>query len=218
KGRYLLISNHQTWLDIVLLHRLFTDKISFLTFFLKKELLWVPFLGLACWSYDFPFMKRHSREFLEKYPEKREEDLNTTKKFCKKFKGRPISVINFIEGTRFTPEKRKNRKSHFLHLLNPKAGGIAYVLAALENIDFILDITIAYPVEHPSLRAFVCNEMPKIIIHVDKIPVPEVAKGDYFHNEKDRAAFQNWLNELWTAKDTKLNELKAKLRKEASYT
>lgn len=211
QGRYLLVSNHQTWLDIVLLQVLFNRKIPFLTFFLKKELLWVPLVGVACWSYEFPFMKRHSRATLEKYPEKREEDLNTTKQFCKKFKGHPISVINFLEGTRFTAEKHQKYHSQFTHLLNPKAGGIAYVLAALEDIDAIINITIAYPISKPTLLAFICNKMPQVSIRIEKIPLPAVAKGDYFHQEEDKVAFQQWVNQLWTEKDATLDNLKKHL-------
>ena len=47
---YLLIANHQTWVDIVALQTVLNRKIPFLKFFIKQELVWFPFLGLACWA------------------------------------------------------------------------------------------------------------------------------------------------------------------------
>lgn len=65
---YLVFSNHQTWVDIVILQRALHGKIPFLKFFLKKELIYVPLLGLAWWALDFPFMKRHSQAFFKEKP------------------------------------------------------------------------------------------------------------------------------------------------------
>ena len=59
---HLIIANHQTWLDIVVIQHAFHNKIPFPKFFLKDQLKWVPFLGLAWWAMEFPFMKRHSKQ------------------------------------------------------------------------------------------------------------------------------------------------------------
>lgn len=91
-----------------------------LKFFLKKELIWVPFLGLAWWALDFPFMKRYSRKFLAANPHLAGKDLESTKKACEKFKHTPVSVMNFVEGTRFTPEKHQRKNSPYAHLLPPR--------------------------------------------------------------------------------------------------
>ncbi|HSL62549.1 MAG TPA: acetyltransferase, partial [Desulfotignum sp.] len=122
---YLVMSNHQSWVDILVLQKTLHRKIPMLKFFLKKELIWVPFLGLAWWALDFPFMKRYSKEFLAKYPHLKGKDLESTKKACQKFRHTPVSIMNFVEGTRYTPQKAKH--SAFSHLLTPKAGGIAFV-------------------------------------------------------------------------------------------
>ncbi len=58
RGWYLVSSNHQSWVDILVLQRIFHGRIPFLKFFLKQELIWVPVIGLAWWALDFPFMKR----------------------------------------------------------------------------------------------------------------------------------------------------------------
>lgn len=91
---YMVISNHQSWVDILVLQRVLNGKIPFLKFFLKKELIFVPFLGLAWWALDFPFMKRYSKTFLAKNPHMRGKDIETTKKACTKFKHKPVSVMN----------------------------------------------------------------------------------------------------------------------------
>ncbi len=62
---YLVLSNHQSWVDILVLQNVLNRKIPMLKFFLKKELIWVPFLGIAWWALDFPFMKRYSKKLLQ---------------------------------------------------------------------------------------------------------------------------------------------------------
>ena len=109
KRSYLVVSNHRSWVDIFVLQHIFKHRIPFLKFFLKKELIWVPLLGMAWWALDFPFLKRYSRQFLEKHPELQGKDMEATRKYCEKFKSFPISVMNFIEGTRFDFQKHKKR-------------------------------------------------------------------------------------------------------------
>jgi len=122
---YLVLSNHQTWVDILVLEKIFLKKIPFLKFFIKKELLWIPVLGFSWWALDYPVMHRYSKEMLKKNPHLQGKDLETTKKACEKFKTMPVSVMNFVEGTRFTSEKHSRQQSPFKHLLRPKAGGTA---------------------------------------------------------------------------------------------
>jgi len=102
---YLISCNHQTWLDIPVLARTFSRQISFPRFFLKQQLIWVPVIGFVAWSLDMPFMKRYSRAFLEKHPELRGKDLETTRKALQKYQDMPISILNFLEGTRFSSKK-----------------------------------------------------------------------------------------------------------------
>ncbi|MCB1608649.1 MAG: 1-acyl-sn-glycerol-3-phosphate acyltransferase, partial [Xanthomonadales bacterium] len=58
-GHYLVLANHQSWVDIPVLQKVLNRKIPLLRFFLKSQLFWVPLLGLAWWALDFPFMKRY---------------------------------------------------------------------------------------------------------------------------------------------------------------
>ena len=63
-GWYLVIANHQTWVDIVVLQAAFNRRVPFLKFFIKQQLIWFPLLGIAWWAMDMPFMKRYSPSYL----------------------------------------------------------------------------------------------------------------------------------------------------------
>lgn len=209
QGWYLVLSNHQSWVDILAMQRVFNRKAPFLKFFLKKELIWVPVIGLAWWGLDFPFMKRHSREYLIRHPEKRGEDLITTRKACEKFRHTPVSVMNFVEGTRFTPAKHAKQKSSYTHLLTPKAGGAAFVLDAMgDAIETLVDVTIAYPGGAPSFWDFLCGRVSEVRMRISTRPIPEHLKGrDYSSDAEHRRNMKAWMASLWADKDRLLTEL-----------
>jgi 1-acyl-sn-glycerol-3-phosphate acyltransferase len=151
-GHYLVLANHQSWVDIVVLQTVLNRRIPFLRFFLKSELIWVPFLGLAWWALDFPFMKRYSRRTLARNPELAGKDIEATRRACEKFKGMPVSVMNFVEGTRFTAAKHGRQSPPYRHLLKPKAGGVAFVMDAMGSaLHSVVDATIAYPAGIPTM-------------------------------------------------------------------
>ncbi|WP_416307709.1 acyltransferase [Neptunicella sp. SCSIO 80796] len=210
KDWYLVIANHQSWVDILVLQRVFNRKIPFLKFFLKKELIWVPVLGLAWWALDFPFMKRYKKDFLLKHPHLKGKDLETTRKACEKFRYKPVSVMNFVEGTRWTAAKHKYQQSRFQHLLMPRAGGIAFVLNSMgDHLHKLLDVTIHYPGGVPSFWDFICGKVKKINIDVKVLPIHPHLLGDYFDSAEQREKFQTWLNLLWQEKDRTLQQLSA---------
>ena len=199
---YLVLANHQSWVDILVLQRIFHRKIPFLKFFIKKELLWFPILGQAWWAMDFPFVKRYSKRYLQKKPHLIGKDLEITRKACQKFKKIPISIMNFAEGTRFTNEKHLNQQSPYAHLLRPKAGGIAFLLSSMtEQIHRILDVTIVYPDGVPSFWAFLCGKIRNIKVRVRSLPVSPEIQGDYANDGQFRARLQQWLNDIWAEKN-----------------
>ena len=196
---YLVLANHQTWVDILVMQRIFFRKIPFLKFFLKKELFWVPVLGFAWWALDYPFLERSSSTL---------KDIETTKNACEKFRKVPVSIMNFVEGTRFTMEKHSEQHSPYSRLLKPKAGGIALVLATMgEQLHSILDVTIAYPEGAKSFWAFLCGEVSEIKVRVESLPIDEEVSGDYFKDREFRKRFRDWLNALWVKKDKTLAAL-----------
>ncbi len=207
-GWYLVLANHQSWTDILVLQRIFHRKIPFLKFFLKKELIWVPLLGLAWWALDFPFMKRFSKSFLDKHPHLKGKDIEITRKACEKFKTLPVSVMNFVEGTRFTPEKHKRQKSPYCNLLNPKAGGVAFVLSAMgEQLHQIVNVTIVYPDGVKSFWDFACGKIGEIRVRVETLPISREIIGDYVNNAEFRKNFQKWINSVWQQKDMRIDAI-----------
>lgn len=208
---YLVVCNHRSWADILVLQRLFNHNIPFLKFFLKKELIWVPVMGVAWWALDYPFMKRYSKTFVEKHPELRGKDMETTRKYCQKFKRSHVTVLNFLEGTRFTDQKHENQNSPYQHLLLPKAGGIAIVLSSMgEMLAKIIDVTIVYPNNEPPLTFwdFLCGRIRTVVVRVNPLPVPRDFIGkDYEQDEAFRAKFQQWINRLWEKKDRQIGNI-----------
>ena len=203
---YLVLANHQSWVDIMAMQRVFNRKAPFLKFFLKQQLIWVPVIGLAWWGLDFPFMKRYSREYLITHPEKRGEDLTATRIACEKFRYTPVSVMNFVEGTRFTPAKHARQKSPYTRLLVPKAGGVAFVLDAMgDAIQTLVDVTIAYPGGAPTFWDFMCGRVKEIRMEIHTVAIPEHLKGrDYSTDAEHRRNVKDWLAVQWQAKDDRL--------------
>lgn len=83
---YLLISNHLSGFDIAAQTYVLRNHIPMLKFFLKRELAYVPIMGLGCWALDMPFMNRTSPAKLKKNPKLKGKDLATTRRACEKFK------------------------------------------------------------------------------------------------------------------------------------
>ncbi|MCC6375193.1 MAG: acyltransferase [Moraxellaceae bacterium] len=213
-GWYMVIANHQSWADIFILQKIFNKQAPFLKFFLKGELIYVPVIGLAWWALDFPFMKRYGKEFLAKHPELKGKDLETTRKACEKFKYTPVSIMNFLEGTRFTPHKHKQRESPYKHLLKPKSAGMAYALNIMnERIDTLVDVTIYYPDGRPNFWEFMCGKNKTVDIHVQTRQIPTQLKtGDYENDRSFRVDFQHWINKIWQEKDARLEDMSQKHR------
>lgn len=209
-GWYLVSCNHQSWTDILLLQKVFNRKVPFLKFFLKQELLWVPLMGVAWWALDFPFMKRYSKEYLKKHPEMKGKDVETTRRACEKFKHIPVSVMNFLEGTRFTQAKHDAQQSPFQYLLKPKSGGIAFVLSAMGGqLRSMLDVTIVYHDKTHGFWDLLCGRIQRVSVRVVERSIPdEFSKGDYENDEAFRAQFQAWVTQIWEEKDVLIASLK----------
>ena len=206
---YLVNCNHQSWVDILVLQHLLNRRIPLLKFFLKQQLIWVPVMGLAWWALEFPFMRRHSEEFLKKHPEMRGKDQATTRQACEKFALIPTSVMNFLEGTRFTPAKHALQNSPYKHLLKPKVGGMALALNAMgDKFQAILDVTIVYPDGAPTFMQFLSGKVQRIVVRVRALPVPQdLVCGDYAGDPAVREAYQKWGQQLWLEKDAQIDIL-----------
>jgi 1-acyl-sn-glycerol-3-phosphate acyltransferase len=201
RGWYLVSSNHQSWVDILVLQKVFHRRVPFLKFFLKRQLLYVPVMGLAWWALDFPFMRRRSGS--------RSKDLATARKACEKFRQIPTSVMNFLEGTRFSPAKKAAQQSPYRHLLKPKVGGLATALSAMgERFDALLDVTIVYPEGVPSFWDLLSGKVKQVVVRVRELEIPrDLLGGDYEGDPAFRARMQAWLHGIWEEKDRKIQEI-----------
>ena len=209
KQWYLVVCNHQSWVDILVLQHVLNRRIPLLKFFLKKELIWVPIMGLAWWALEFPFMRRHSEVYLKQHPEARGKDAATTRKACEKYALVPTSVMNFLEGTRCTPAKQHHQKSPYKHLLKPKAGGVTLALDAMgEKFGAVLDITIVYPQGQPSFTQFLMGRVQRVVLQARTLPVPTAkpAPGQS-HEQALRETVQQWVNDLWADKDVQISRI-----------
>ncbi len=203
RGWYLVSSNHQTWVDILVLQRVFHGHIPFLKFFLKRELIWVPVIGLAWWALDFPFMSRgKGRAALRR-------DLEATRQACERFKQIPTSVMNFVEGTRATPAKLVQEKSPYRHLLRPKIGGLSVALATMgEQFEALLDVTLVYPQGTPTFWELLSGRLDAVTVRVQQREIPADLLGMDQAGERARLVrIGRWIERQWVEKDGLIDEL-----------
>ena len=208
-GHYLVLANHQSWVDILVLQKLFNRRIPLLRFFLKRQLFWVPVLGLAWWALDFPFMGRYTHRQIARNPELGRRDTEAMRRACRKFRDIPVSMMNFVEGTRFTPAKHARQDPPYRHLLKPRSGGVAFVVDAMgEGLHALLDVTIAYPAGRPTMVDMMAGRVPQVRVLVRERPIPpQLMAGSYQGDRAFRASFQQWMNGLWQQKDEDLARL-----------
>jgi 1-acyl-sn-glycerol-3-phosphate acyltransferase len=204
RGWYLVSSNHRSWVDIFVLQRVFHRRIPFLKFFLKRELIWVPVIGLAWWALDFPFMRRGRGA-----RGARRDDLDTTRRACQRFARIPTAVINFAEGTRHTPARHAAQRSPYRHLLEPKIGGIGVALATMgEQFEALLDVTIIYPHGTPTFWHLLSGRVGDVIVDVQQRPIPQaVLNGDPIRDKAYRGRIRAWIDALWAEKDGRIEQV-----------
>jgi 1-acyl-sn-glycerol-3-phosphate acyltransferase len=206
-GCYLVLSNHQSWADVLILQRSFNRRLPFFRFFVKKSLIWLPFLGAAWWALDMPFMQRYSREQLEQNPELKGKDLENARESCEKFKQIPVAMMNFPEGTRFSSAKQAHRSSPYRHLLEPRIGGIGQVLYALgDELDALIDVTIVFPgrggLAAPTLWQLLSGQVERVTVRARQVPIPGSLRGRNFRTDPDfRRELERWVTQMWREKD-----------------
>ncbi len=202
KNWYLVTANHQSWADIFVLQSITNRNIPMLKFFMKDVLKWVPIIGLAWWALDMPFLKRYSKDQLEKNPKLRGRDIEQMKKSFGRYSRYPVSIFSFAEGTRFTEDKKLKQKSPYQKLLLPKTGGIALALSTMPYIKSFINFTIKYDSEHRTFWKFLCGKMNDVTVEVEIIEIPESFFGnDYLNDESFRQEIKDWLNQIWLKKD-----------------
>lgn len=212
KGSCIIISNHLSWTDIVMLGHVYRGKIPITKFFLKQSLIFIPVVGLVCYAIGMPFLKRYTREQLLRNPKLKHKDLDTTRKACMSLVDQPSSLINFVEGTRYTPEKAKAQKSTYRNLMPPKAASLAVALGLIgKDIDCLFNTTLLYPhTEGNVFFALLCGRLKKVIARVEKIEHRDEMVGDYLGDKQFKHKFTQNLRQIWQQKDEQLTQIKLK--------
>ena len=213
QGRYLMTCNHQSWVDTTVNQYFGLTRMPLTRFFTKWELIFIPFVGQAFKILGFPMMKRHSKAQIAKKPELKDRDMEEARKACQQLLSQPFTLLNYLEGTRFTQEKHDQQQSPYQHLLKPKAGGLALALNILgDQIDALVDMTIVYPDGVPGYGEFWLGEVPRIAVNLRKINIPDwVLGGNYEDDAEYRERFQQWVHELWLEKDQLIESMQQKL-------
>lgn len=211
QGRYLMTCNHQSWVDTTVNQYFGLTRMPLTRFFTKWELIFIPFVGQAFKILGFPMMKRHTKQEIEKNPELKTRDMEEARKACEQLLSQPFTLLNYLEGTRFTPAKHQQQNSPYQNLLKPKAGGLALALNILgDQIDAFVDMTIVYPDGAPGYGEFWLGEVGRIAVNLRKIEIPDwVLGGNYEDDDEYRAQFQAWVDHLWTEKDQLISQMKA---------
>jgi 1-acyl-sn-glycerol-3-phosphate acyltransferase len=214
KGCYLVNSNHQSWVDILVLQRCFNRRLPFFRFFLKSQLIRVPFLGLTWWALDYPFMKRASKAQLKRQPGLKGKDLENARKACEKFRDIPVAMVNFPEGTRFSVAKRDATNSPYRNLLLPRIGGVGQVLFALsEQLDALIDVTIVYPRDGqsetgPTFWQLISGQLPEIVVMAEQRGIPAHLLGRNFRKDREfRRDLESWISGQWLEKDQLISSI-----------
>ncbi|HAS97186.1 MAG TPA: acyltransferase, partial [Acinetobacter nosocomialis] len=212
QGRYLMTCNHQSWVDTTVNQYFGLTRMPLTRFFTKWELIFIPFVGQAFKILGFPMMKRHTKEQIAKNPELKDRDMMEARKACEQLLSQPFTLLNYLEGTRFTQEKHDQQNSPYKHLLKPKAGGLALALNILgDKIDALVDMTIVYPDGVPGYGDFWLGDVSQIAVNLRKIEIPAwVLGGNYEDDPVYRERFQQWVHELWTEKDQLIEQMKAR--------
>lgn len=214
-GKYLLFSNHQSWVDTSVVQYISEDRLPLTRFFTKFELIYIPVVGQAFYFLDFPMMRRHSKEAIAKNPELKGKDIIEAKRACSLLKDKPFTLLNYLEGTRFTQAKHDKQQSPYTHLLKPRAGGLALAINALgADIDGILDMTIVYPDGVPTYSDLWKGNIKRLGVDVRHIKMPDtlfagIKNGGYENNEDIKAQMFDWLEQAWQQKDERISTMLA---------
>lgn len=214
-GKYLLVSNHQSWVDTSIVQYIGEKRLPLTRFFTKFELIYIPIVGQAFYFLDFPMMRRHSKEAIAKNPALKGKDIEEAKRACALLKDKPFTLLNYLEGTRFTKAKQAKQKSPYKHLLKPRAGGLSLAISALgEDIDGILDMTIVYPDGVPSYGDLWKGNIKRLGVDLRYIDIPDalfesIKQGGYENNEDTKAQMFDWVEQVWRQKDERISTMLA---------
>lgn len=194
----IVVANHRSWSDVFVLQSALSRRGPVVKFLCKRELAYIPVLGLIFLAFDFPIVRRRAPK-LRTDDERREDDRRRVRDACAVLHESPAAMLSFAEGTRFTPARRRRLESPYRFVLPPRPGGFAEIADALAGLDVpVVDVTIAYS-RPASFWEFLGGAGGEVLVLADQVPLHEVIA----------AGPRSWLADRWRRKDATLAALRA---------
>ena len=207
---YLVISNHLSTFDQLLIQYILNKRSSTLYLFAKYELIFTTLTyGIIGYLLGHIFIKRPSPFWL-KYNTRRELsefNQNILKKNFQLFQDIPRSFLLFPEGSRFTPEKKKTLESPHEYLLPPKIKAMEWMFSGMkkhlpDTSIKCIDFTLVYPdhlLKKPSFLDLLKGNF-SVYLNVNVYSLAEITK-DCTNSEETEARLKEWIDEVWVKKD-----------------
>ena len=196
----IVIANHVSWTDIFVLQSVISRRGPILKFLCKRELAWIPVLGLIFLAFDFPMLQRRSgaqaRGGVGSEAQRRRGDIERIREAGASLAKAPAAMLAFVEGTRFREEKR-DPSGALKCLLPPRVGGFGAILAALEPQDVnVVDVALLYrqPRPAPLFWHFLAGAGGPIGVVAQATPAGVIAAE----------GTESWLERRWAEKDALL--------------
>ena len=180
----LVICNHRSWADIFIVQSVIVRDGPIVVFLAKRELAWIPILGIIFLAFDFPILRRRTRTNTDS-DARRRNDIERVDAACGRLNDAPAALLSFAEGTRFTQEKHA-RDPRYANLLAPRRGGIEAFVRAVPTAK-VVDLTLDYPGD-PGFWGFLAGRSGDVMVDVDIVDLPASDVG-------------SWLNARWSRKD-----------------
>ena len=190
----IVVANHQSWADILLLQSAIARRGPVIKFLCKRELAYIPVLGLIMMAFNFPVMRRRGRVG-GSVENRRRQDRERVRQACTVLFEAPAAMLTFAEGTRFSDAKRRLSDSPHRYLLRPRAGGFTAIVEALAPLrPPVVDLTIRYQ-RCAAFWAFLGGASGSVAMVARCFPAGEVLD----------AGPKQWLEERWRLKDERLD-------------
>lgn len=196
----IVICNHQSWADVIVLQIALLDNVPPIKFFTKREFIWVPVLGFVLWILKFPYVLRASTGLKRTEASRNQLNAHSMHRARRQFHERPVSILIFCEGTRFNQEKYRAQQSSYRNLLRPKIGGLAFTIEALQSkTSHLLDVTLVYEGKTPNFWNFLCGKCRRVKVLTRKVLIKELLEP----------SIRSGIRELWQAKDREIDRLQS---------
>lgn len=220
EGQCILVSNHRSWIDGLVLYAHTVHHLPPFRFLIKKQLLWIPLLGLGFWAVRFPALERESHRHTHQGGGKKAggsgaglADAERIRRSYSGLRGVPSTLAIFPEGTRLKPQKHAVQPT-YRNLLPAKSGGLGIMLETAPEAECLYDITLCQPsvddpLYTPTLWRFLCLAEPPMQVRTQRRELPQELRGADYSRPETRAALREWVAQIWREKDEWIEQQRA---------